>query len=192
MAAACWCDAGLAQWFDLPTCRAIKEIPLPHGNVEDRLIWHGRSNGSFTVKTTYHLDVQLDKKDGWWRSLASWMDRSSWIRVWAAPIPPKLRVFLWKIFNRLLPTTEALRERKVQVHPCCPVFWAESETLEHLFLECSVARALWDYAGLEYLGQELPRHTFPLFLKRLMNIIQQDQLFMAVTAVLWQIWWSRN
>ncbi|CAL1394349.1 unnamed protein product [Linum trigynum] len=35
------------------------------------------------------------------------MDRSSWIRLWDANIPPKLRVFVWQILNRILPTTEA-------------------------------------------------------------------------------------
>ncbi|CAL1407657.1 unnamed protein product [Linum trigynum] len=89
-------------------------------------------------------------------------------------------------------TTEALIERDVQVHPRCPVCWSGSETMEHLFLECPVARALWDYAGLEYLGQGLPRHTFPLFLKKLMALIHQSQLVMAVVALLWRIWRSRN
>ncbi|CAL1372026.1 unnamed protein product [Linum trigynum] len=187
-----WCDAGLALWFDPTTCRLIKEIPLPRSNVEDRLLWHGTQDGVFTVKSAYHLAVQLDRTCGKWRSTANWMDRPSWIRVWEAPIPPKLRVFLWQILNRLLPTTEALIERNIPVHPRCPVCWAESETLEHLFLECPVVRALRDYAGLEYLGQGLSRHTFPLFLKRLLNIIQQEHLFMAVTAVLWRIWRSRN
>ncbi|CAL1362297.1 unnamed protein product [Linum trigynum] len=107
-------------------------------------------------------------------------------------ISPKLKVFFWQIFNRILPTTEALREKDVQVHPRCPVCWAESETMEHLFLEYPVARALWDFAGLEYLGQGLPRHTFPLFLKRLLLIIHQSPLFMVVAAVLWRIWRSRN
>ncbi|CAL1380781.1 unnamed protein product [Linum trigynum] len=187
-----WCDEGLAHWFDPRTFRLIKEIPLPRGNVEDRLVWHGTQDGVFTVKSAYHLVVQLDKMDDQWSASVSWMDRPSWIRVWEAPVPPKLRVFLWQILYRLLPTIEALIERKIEVHPRCPVCWAESETLEHLFLECPVARALWDYAGLEYLGQGLPRQTFPLFLKRLLNILRHDHLVMAVTAVLWRIWRSRN
>ncbi|CAL1400646.1 unnamed protein product [Linum trigynum] len=64
--------------------------------------------------------------------------------------------------------------------------------MEHLFLDCPVARALWGLSRLEYLGEGLPRHTFPLFLKRLMALIQQPPLFMAVVAVLWRIWRSRN
>ncbi|CAL1413810.1 unnamed protein product [Linum trigynum] len=64
--------------------------------------------------------------------------------------------------------------------------------MEHLFLYCLVARALWDYSGLEYLGQGLPCLTFPLFLKKLMSFIHQPDLFMAIVAVLWRIWRSRN
>ncbi|CAL1412340.1 unnamed protein product [Linum trigynum] len=64
--------------------------------------------------------------------------------------------------------------------------------MEHLFLYCPVARALWDYSGLEYVGKGLPRHKFPLFLKKLLALVHQPQLFMAVVAVLWRIWCSRN
>ncbi|CAL1360111.1 unnamed protein product [Linum trigynum] len=120
------------------------------------------------------------------------MDKPSWIQLWEANIPPKLKVFVWQIFNRILPTTEALIERKVVVPPHCPICWAASETMEHLFLDCPVARALWAQFGLDYLGEGLPRHTFPLFLKKLLSIIHQPSQFMAVVAVLWRIWRSRN
>ncbi|CAL1381420.1 unnamed protein product [Linum trigynum] len=120
------------------------------------------------------------------------MDKPSWIRVWEAKIPPKLKVFVWQILNRALPTTEALIEKKVHVLPRCPVCWDGPETMEHLFLYCPVARALWDYSGLEYLGEGLPRHTFPLFLKRLLALLHQPSVVMAVVAILWRIWRSRN
>ncbi|CAL1357271.1 unnamed protein product [Linum trigynum] len=64
--------------------------------------------------------------------------------------------------------------------------------MEHLFLDCPVARAIWDYAGLAHLGEGLPRYTFPLFLKRLLGLIHQPNDFMAVVVVLWRIWRSRN
>ncbi|CAL1411430.1 unnamed protein product [Linum trigynum] len=188
----CWAEDKLGQWFEPVTCNAIKDIPLPRQNLEDKLIWHATADGVFSVKSAYHLAVSVERGIGRWRQLASWMDKPSWIRFWEANIPPKLKVFCWQIFNRVLPTTEALRERGVEVLPRCPVCWAESETMEHLFLDCPVAHALWDLSGLEHLGQGLPRHTFPLFLKRLMNIVNQAPLLMKVVAILWRIWRSRN
>ncbi|CAL1392877.1 unnamed protein product [Linum trigynum] len=71
------------------------------------------------------------------------MDKRSWIRVCEANIPPKLKVFVWQILTRILPTTEALIEKDVEVLPRCPVCWASKETMEHLFFDCPVARALW-------------------------------------------------
>ncbi|CAL1412758.1 unnamed protein product [Linum trigynum] len=187
-----WCDESLSQWFPPVICQAIKAIPLPRDTVADKLIWHESRDGLFSLKTAYHLAVRLDKQGGRWRSMASWMDWPSWIRLWNADLPPKLKIFLWQLFHRLLPTTEALIEKKVQVLPRCPVCWAEKETLEHLFLDCPVARSLWEHSGLEDLGEGLPRHTFPLFLKKLMVLIHQPQMVMAVVAVLWRIWRSRN
>ncbi|CAL1377702.1 unnamed protein product [Linum trigynum] len=116
-----WNDAKLGQWFDPLTCRAIKAIPFPRQNVEDRLIWHYTRDGIFSVKSAYHIAVSLEKRSGLWRALVSWMDKSSWIRVWGANIPPKLKVFVWQILNRILATTEALIEKKVPVPPRCPV-----------------------------------------------------------------------
>ncbi|CAL1395371.1 unnamed protein product [Linum trigynum] len=188
----CWDDLKLCQWFDPPTCQAIKTIPLLRQDVLDKLIWHGTADGVFTVKSAYHLAVDRDKRKGGWRSTVGWMGKEDWVRVWNANIPPKLKVFLWQIFNRILPTTEALIDKHVLVQPRCPVCWACTESMEHLFLDCPVARALWDYSGLGYLGEGLPRHTFPMFLKRLLALIHQPSLFMAVVAVLWRIWRSRN
>ncbi|CAL1400065.1 unnamed protein product [Linum trigynum] len=187
-----WCETKLRQWFDPPTCRIIRSIPLPRQNMVDKLIWHCTTDGVFTVKTAYHLVVDQAKKNGCWRATASWMDRVSWIWLWEADIPPKLKVFVWQIFHRILPTTEGLIEKSVPVLPRCPVCWDASETMEHLFLECPAARALWDYSGLEHLGQGLPRHTFPLFLKRLFALIHQPPMIMAVVVMLWRIWKSRN
>ncbi|CAL1408755.1 unnamed protein product [Linum trigynum] len=187
-----WCDSKLSQWFDPLTCRHIKTIPLPRQNQEDRLIWHNTRDGVFSVKSAYHLAVSLDRRKGRWKSSVSWMDKTSWIRLWDANLPPKLKVFIWQILNRILPTTEALIEKRVPVHPRCPVCWGDQETMEHLFLDCPVARALWGYSGLEYLGEGLPRQTFPVFLKKLMALVSEPKLLMRVVAVLWRIWRSRN
>ncbi|CAL1376453.1 unnamed protein product [Linum trigynum] len=160
--------------------------------MEDKLIWHGTSDGVFSVKLAYHFAILLDQQGGHWKSVASWMYRASWIQLWNANIPPKMKMFVWQIFNRILPTTEALIEKKVSVLPQCLVCWAESDTMEYLFLHCPVARALLDHSGLDHLGQGLPRHTFPLFLKKLMLLLAQPNLFLAVVPLLWRIWRSRN
>ncbi|CAL1379943.1 unnamed protein product [Linum trigynum] len=167
-------------------------MPLPRRNVEDRLIWHATLDGLFSVKSAYHLAVRLDQLNERWRAQVSWMDKASWIRLWDANIPPKLKIFAWQLLSRILPTSEALIERKIEVLPQCSVCWAPSETMEHLFLDCPVARALWTQSGLDHLGEGLPRHTFPLFLKKLLAILQKPSQFMGVIAILWRIWRSRN
>ncbi|CAL1387820.1 unnamed protein product [Linum trigynum] len=89
-----WSDEKLSQWFDPPTCKAIKAIPLPRWDVPDKLIWHFTAEGVFSFKSSYHLAVDLHRRRGGWRSSVSWMDKPSWVRIWEAKIPPKLKVFL--------------------------------------------------------------------------------------------------
>ncbi|CAL1359333.1 unnamed protein product [Linum trigynum] len=89
-----WFDDKLSQWFEPSTCRAIKVIPFPRQNVADKLIWHNTAAGVLLLKSAYHLAVELDRRRGGWRSSVSWMDKPSWIRLWEAKIPPKLKVFV--------------------------------------------------------------------------------------------------
>ncbi|CAL1399702.1 unnamed protein product [Linum trigynum] len=182
----------IGEWFPPEVCRAIRSIPLPRRAMENRLVWHATGDEVFSAKSAYHLAVRLDQEAGGWRHTVSWMDRGNWKRVWNLTIPPKLKVFLWQVLHRFLPTTEALIGRKVALHPRCPICWNALETMEHLFFDCCVARALWDAAGLEHVGQGLPRLTFPLFMKRLLAIVTDPPQVMAVVAVLWRIWKSRN
>ncbi|CAL1356996.1 unnamed protein product [Linum trigynum] len=71
-----WSDAKLVQWFHPNTCRAIKVIPLPCQDIEDKLVWHDTCDGIFTVKSAYHLTVLLtsDRVDGY-RRLAGSIDK---------------------------------------------------------------------------------------------------------------------
>ncbi|CAL1375269.1 unnamed protein product [Linum trigynum] len=187
-----WSEEKLCQWFSPASIKAIKAIPLSRQDIGDKLIWHETGDGVFSVKSAYHLAVAVDAQQGHWGPTVSLMDRPSWIRLWGLPIPPKLKIFLWQVMHRFLPTTEALRERDVMVHPRCPVCWGASETMEHLFLECPVARNLWELAGMGHLGEGLPRHSFPLFLKKLLMLLRGPEEVMALVALLWRIWKSRN
>ncbi|CAL1360223.1 unnamed protein product [Linum trigynum] len=121
-----WCIQSLQKRFPLEVVRAILAIPFPSMGMEARLIWHDTSDGVFSIKSADHLAVLVDRQVGMWRLVVSWMDRTSWMRLWALKIPPKLKLFLWQIFHRILPMTEALIEKRVQVLPRCPVCWVVS------------------------------------------------------------------
>ncbi|CAL1395745.1 unnamed protein product [Linum trigynum] len=138
----CWLLDKLGEWFPPEVCRAIRGIPLARREIDDKLVWHEASDGIFSLKSANHLAVRLDQQAGGWRPLVCWMDQGSWKRVWNLAIPPKLKVFLWQVLHRFPPTMEALIGRKVDVHPRCPMCWAAPETMEHLFFDCCVARAL--------------------------------------------------
>ncbi|CAL1396620.1 unnamed protein product [Linum trigynum] len=85
-----WCIQSLQERFSLDVVHAILAIPLPRLGMEDRLIWHDTTNGVFSVKSAYHLAVLVDRQEGTWSQVVSWMDRTSWMRMWALKIPPKL------------------------------------------------------------------------------------------------------
>jgi hypothetical protein len=87
--------------------RAILKIPLGR-NAEDAWAWDGEKHGLYSVKTAYRLledeEAQLRqfKEMGASSSVAS--SNPIWKKLWSLKIPPKVRVFWWRVLNNFLPT----------------------------------------------------------------------------------------
>ena len=61
---------------------------------------------------------------------------------------------MWKSCSNILPIRTKLFDRKVISNYSCPVCGEEAETINHMFMECSVALAVWDkHSNLKALFQ---------------------------------------
>ncbi|CAL1412892.1 unnamed protein product [Linum trigynum] len=120
------------------------------------------------------------------------MDRKLWMEMWGYPIQPKLRFFLWQVFRRILPTTEKLIAKEVEVLPRGHVCWAEEETIEHLMFFCPVAVALWEAASLQQSMHMFPREHIGIFLRCFLATDGSPQRVVRLAALLWRIWKARN
>uniref|UniRef100_A0A803PIX8 Reverse transcriptase zinc-binding domain-containing protein n=1 Tax=Cannabis sativa TaxID=3483 RepID=A0A803PIX8_CANSA len=60
-----------------------------------------------------------------------------WKTVWSSNIPPKIKHFIWKAFNHLLPSNLNLYTRKVLPSPYCSICLSKVESNSHSLLECS-------------------------------------------------------
>ncbi|KAL5817649.1 hypothetical protein ACOSQ3_026027 [Xanthoceras sorbifolium] len=59
-----------------------------------------------------------------------------WKYLWSLPIPSKIRIFVWKACNDILPTRKLLCSRKVIVSWLCPLCDLYPESVDH---------SLWAY-----------------------------------------------
>lgn len=73
-------------------------------------------------------------------SLNSKTIRSS---IWKLVIPPKVRLFVWKLCQGILPTRSNLRRRIIQIEGGCLWCAREKETSTHLLFKCISARDVW-------------------------------------------------
>ena len=68
------------------------------------------------------------------------------LSFWKFKIPPKVKFFLWKLEHKVLPTKVLLAGRlhNLNLSPICSRCSMQEETLQHLFLECEMAKWCWD------------------------------------------------
>jgi hypothetical protein len=92
--------------------------------LEDRLLWRWSNNGQFSVHSFYT-----------WLEFGG-IPNSEFDTIWKAPIPLKVKIFLWLLKkNKVL--TKLNLVKKGWLGPIdCP-FCGLPESIDHLFVECS-------------------------------------------------------
>jgi hypothetical protein len=82
----------------------------------------------------------------------------SWKRIWRLCVPPKVRVFWWRVINAFLPA-KGVHKRHIEPVPNCDVCGAEDESIKHVLMDCTVARCFWKQTRT-LTGAKLP-HLHP-------------------------------
>lgn len=129
---------GQKQWnsnlvnmiFSPYDARQIMDTPLYPSVNSDRRVWSLSSTGIYTVKTAYHMaiDTLINRDhlnvDG------------EWSRLCKLDVPPRVKLFLWKVCMGCLPTHCKLQTKVVQCPSLCVMCDSNLENLWHLFFSC--------------------------------------------------------
>ncbi|KAL3498256.1 hypothetical protein ACH5RR_040988 [Cinchona calisaya] len=143
-----WKHELLEELFWHDEVKLIRSIPIGDVSNQDKLIWHFNKNGAFSVKSAYNLIRNLSSD---WENLGSGSlgsTNNTWKRLWHLCIPNKVKVFLWKVCQNILPITSALVSKGVDVEVCCALCSAPEEEAIHLFLRCLLAVQAWAFSFL--------------------------------------------
>lgn len=90
--------------------KLIQDFPMStNHNMEDRMIWRLAGNGKFSLTSTYSL-------------LAGHIEQINTINkkfnvIWKARVLNKIKIFLWTLLNKRLPTNHYLHSRGLNVAP---------------------------------------------------------------------------
>lgn len=146
-----WNEEQIQECFPCwePIIRTIK--PSVTG-APDKLIWLGTDSSEYTTKSGYHTAIKK-------RSEAEEHEGSvgiEWFKfVWNLHISPKIKMFLWKLFQQAIPVGEVLAARHIKADVRCKRC-GTPESINHLFLHCPFAKKIWSIApfemGIEYSG----------------------------------------
>jgi hypothetical protein len=129
------------MWEDL--CAVFDQVGL---NVDsDSLVWCYEKSGVYSSQSCYAVisfrgvtPVHLPA-------------------IWNIVVPPKIHLFLWLLPHNKLATVDNLNKKGLdQPVQCC---FCNEETINHLFFECVVARAIWKMVS-SFLGCEIGSDYF--------------------------------
>jgi hypothetical protein len=120
----------------------VLEIKIPAFDGEDFIAGNYEISGLFSVKSVYRLALEIQARGEDAGQSTSWLDRDIWDIIWKAKVPPKVRVFGWKLATDTL-GVQALQHHWHMDHlPTCSICGMEPETNHHAMVNCTNARAL--------------------------------------------------
>lgn len=138
-----WNHSLLEQIFSPAEVKLILSIPISSSNQEDILLWRGTAKGDFSVRSTYHMQKEVEEKDQAECSLRN-PSCEVWRLLWKLPVPNVEKNFLWKAcHDDILPTRENLHRRKIIDDPARPICGLEAETTFHILWQCPSAMDVW-------------------------------------------------
>ena len=105
-------------------------------SIPDKIIWPHSTTRECRVKKAYellHANISLPNNG----------HQQKWKQLWKIPIPHKILTFNWKLLRNALPLKTELCRRGINCDLVCPLCQTDTETINHLFLQCHFARAIW-------------------------------------------------
>ena len=115
-----------------------------------------------------------------------------WQKLWKCKVPPKVRVFWWRVLNDYLPSRANLHRRHIDPLSTCDTCGAREETTFHALVECTYARRFWIRLR-ELTGVKLPNlnptsWASAILDNRICGVNDQT----IILCGMWSVWRSRN
>lgn len=138
-----WREDLMKQSFLPQDSEDILNIPTGDNNTTDEIFWSPDRKGLFSIKSIYHLAIETrDIHEG------SQSDKNKmntfWKSIWDSGVLPKIKIYLWKIINNVIPTNANILQKGVDLNPLCFFSQKEFETTSHIIWGCKVSKRIWE------------------------------------------------
>ena len=119
----------------------IRRIYVSKLHQVDCLVWPLSPDGSYTVKTAYHMLASEVLHSS--PSSSSGVAGNVCKRIWKIKTPQKIKHFIWRAAKDSLPTKHNLVRRQIPVDKTCSFCDDHQETILHVLWLCDHAKAVW-------------------------------------------------
>ena len=112
---------------------------------------------------------------------------------WLAPIPLKIQIFMWLLFQNKILTKEVLTRKNWQGDTTCLFYNCEIESTLHLFLKCPYVAQIWLWMGnfKNFYGDWTSLEQI-FHLAHTLNPKQKEAILMVISTICWCVWRTRN
>ncbi|XP_042983236.1 uncharacterized protein LOC122312642 [Carya illinoinensis] len=185
-----WNYSLISSWFSTREVDLITQLPVSTNGCPDMLVWRCNQNGLFTVRSAYHLQMELlEKVKGQCSTVGS--ESQLWLSLWNLNVPRSVLVFMWRACLESLPTKLNLYKRRVVDSPMCPICLSEEESSLHAIWSCLAARDVWCQGFKKLQKAVFDVCDFKGLLKAWFSHFGQDQVE-VIAVIAHKIWQRRN
>jgi hypothetical protein len=135
-----WDDEALHLNLIDMDARAVKQIALGRAR-DDFWAWAAEKNGMYSVRSVYRLLSERAAQFGDYGTSRASHSMSNndpqWKNLWKIKVPPKVRVFWWRVSNDYMPSRANLHRRHIEPGEICETCGATTETTFHALIECT-------------------------------------------------------
>ncbi|XP_073025234.1 uncharacterized protein [Primulina eburnea] len=147
---------GFEVYLGLPVFSARKKVTIPvcggksgkeDAGMEWRVdfrYWSFDSKGRYSVKEGYKAEIALYDSPSHSSTLPL---KDRWKFLWALSLPPKVRIFLWRALNDIIPTSVNLSAHHVPTSGVFPLCNYGLDTTSHALFACPIFKPCWKYSG---------------------------------------------
>jgi hypothetical protein len=161
---------------------------------EDMIAWAHERTGLYSARPCYRMlkresdqmeSFKLNESDSSANSI--W-----WNRLWKLRIPPKVRIFWWRVLNNFLPSKSELKRRHVAQEEFCEACGGKGESIFHVFVDCPLVVQFWKgVKGL--MGYKLPQLHQVSWARDLLSgkLCTSEEVVVFICGA-WVLWSGRN
>lgn len=155
----------------------------PRKEEEDNIKWLHHQSGLFSAKNIYNfLANQTQEED------ISLLD-FPWKNIWRIQAIPRIKLFVWKLSGKALPTSSRLGAHNSEIDTNCQLCNMQAqETEKHLFGTCPFSRAIWFSFSSGHLIPSDDTTSITNWVKWWIQNPDLDNLTGKIATILWFIW----